>query len=39
MTTGQKVAPAVAMRKGYRFQYPQLEGALANVLANANGDK
>jgi uncharacterized protein len=34
MTTGQKVAPLVAQRGGYRFRYPFLEGALRAIFAN-----
>jgi hypothetical protein len=33
MTTGQKVAPVKALRGGYRFQYPLLEGALRAIFA------
>jgi uncharacterized protein len=32
MTTGQRVAPTVAQRCGYRFQYPFLEGALRAIF-------
>jgi len=31
MTTGQKVAPVVALQGGYRFRYPMLEGALQAI--------
>src|SRR5512146_710310 len=33
MTTGQKVAPVIAQRGGYRFRYPFLEGALRAMFA------
>jgi uncharacterized protein (TIGR01777 family) len=33
MTTGQKVCPSIALRNGYRFQYPFLEGALRAIYA------
>ena len=33
MTTGQKVAPVIAQRGGYRFRYPFLEGALRAIFA------
>jgi len=33
ITTGQRVIPAKALSGGYRFQYPQLESALANLLS------
>lgn len=33
MTTGQKVAPLIAQRGGYRFRYPFLEGALRAIFA------
>jgi hypothetical protein len=32
MTTGQKVAPVIAQRSGYRFLYPFLEGALRAIF-------
>ena len=34
MTTGRKVAPAIAQRGGYRFRYPVLDGALRTIFAN-----
>ncbi len=30
---GQRVLPERTMQEGYTFKYPQLEGALANLLA------
>ena len=33
MTTGQKVTPKKALRAGYRFQYPFLEGALKRIFS------
>ena len=33
MTTGQKATPLMALRNGYRFQYPFLEGALRAIYA------
>jgi uncharacterized protein (TIGR01777 family) len=35
MTTGQRVAPMIAQRGGYRFRYPLLEGALRAIFAKA----
>ena len=32
LLSGQRVEPKVAMERGFRFQYPQLETALAHVL-------
>ncbi len=32
LTTGQRVEPAAALRRGYRFLYPELAGALADIL-------
>jgi NAD dependent epimerase/dehydratase family enzyme len=32
ITTGQRVVPRRALELGYRFQYPELEGALRNLL-------
>lgn len=31
MTTGQKVAPVIAQKGGYRFRYPLLDGALRAI--------
>lgn len=33
MTTGQRVQPAVALKGGYRFRYPELEGALTAIYS------
>jgi uncharacterized protein len=35
MTTGQRVAPTIAQRGGYRFRYPFLEGALRAIYTQA----
>ena len=32
LLTGQRAVPAEAERRGYRFQYPTLRGALENIL-------
>ncbi|MDH5641505.1 MAG: TIGR01777 family oxidoreductase, partial [Nitrospira sp.] len=32
MTTGQKVAPSKALSAGYKFQYPQIDSALRNIV-------
>jgi uncharacterized protein len=37
MTTGQRLAPTIAQRGGYRFRYPFLEGALRAVFAQREG--
>lgn len=35
LTTGQRVAPTVAQRGGYRFRHPSLEGALRAIFKDA----
>lgn len=35
MTTGQRVEPAVALRGGFRFRYPNLKSALEQIVVTA----
>jgi uncharacterized protein (TIGR01777 family) len=34
LTTGQRVVPAKALALGYQFKFPEIDGALANLLAS-----
>lgn len=34
LTTGQRVLPAKALALGYQFKFPEIDGALANLLAS-----
>ena len=34
LTTGQRVIPAKALALGYQFKFPDIDGALKNLLAS-----
>ena len=34
LLTGQQVVPAYALESGFEFEYPELQGALANVVGS-----